>query len=220
MATTLKSVLERVVGAIEDEGQTTWVLADLVRYANDGQIDLLTRRPDLFVQYIEHPLVLGWRQTIPANATKLVDVHGNLAGDRRACTKTTRSLLDAQVSGWRAFRPVDAPDHFMFDERDVKQFDVFPPATANARLAIECTRMPAPAPIPAAEVILATLTGNVDVPDDMAVALHHYVAFRCFNEGSEDGNAMAARTHLAIYADILGVDIKATLALAPKANKP
>lgn len=218
MATTLKSVLENVVGMLEDDGLTTWTAQDLVRYVNDGQKDMVTRRPDLFTHSTDHALVAGWRQRIPADGIKLIDVHANAVDAHRACTQAKRSMLDAQLPRWRALAPVREVDHFMFDERDPAAFDVFPPAAVGAGLSIDYVRRPAAMAVPSAGAKLDDITGDVSVPDEMSVALQHYVAFRCFAEGGEDGNAQAAKNHISIYADTLGVEIQATLNVAPTSN--
>lgn len=215
MATTLKSVLENVVGMLEDDGMTTWTAQDLVRYVNDGQKDMVVRRPDLFVHSTDHNLVDGWRQRIPADGVKLMEVHANAVDAHRACTPAKRSMLDAQMPKWRAMTPTREVDHFMFDERDPASFDVFPPAALGAVLSIDYVRRPAAMTVPGPGTKIDDISGNVNVPDEMSVALQHYVAFRCFAEGSEDGNAQAAKNHISIYADILGVEIQATRNVAP-----
>lgn len=219
MAVSIKSVLERVVGMLEDETSVTWTLADLVRYANDGQTDMLVRRPDLFVASIEHPLVAGWRQNIPTDCTKLVEIDGNAVGTLRACTKTQRALLDAQVPGWRGMTQVLEPEHFMFDDREPQQFDVYPPAKVGARLFTRCVRRPTPIPAPAPSATLASLAGDIGIPDEMNVALQHYITARCYAEGGEDANLPLAEKHLSLYANTLGVEVEATRAVAPTNSK-
>jgi len=219
MAVTIRSVLERVVGMLEDETSTTWTLADLVRYANDGQNDMLVRRPDLFIASIEHALAAGWRQNIPTDCTKLVEIDGNAAGTFRSCTKIQRALLDAQVPGWRGMTQVLEPEHFMFDDREPQQFDVYPPAKLGARLFTRCVRRPTPIPAPAPGATLASLAGDIGVPDEMQGALQHYVAARCFGEGGESGNLVLAEKHIGLYANTLGVEIEATRAVAPTNTK-
>lgn len=204
---------------LEDETSTTWTLADLVRYANDGQTDMLVRRPDLFVASIEHPLVAGWRQNIPTDCTKLVEIDGNAAGTLRSCTKTQRALLDAQVPGWRGMAQVLEPEHFMFDDREPQQFDVYPPAKTGARLFTRCVRRPTPIPAPAPGATLASLSGDIGIPEEMSVALQHYITARCYAEGGEDANPVHAEKHLSLYANTLGVEIEATRAVAPTNSK-
>lgn len=216
MATTLKSVLERVVSTLVDEKLSTWTLADLVRYVNDGQRDIHVKRPDLFNVEYELGMVLGVRQSLPAAGSKLIDIAANATGARRPITRVERRLLDAQVPGWRAQEPSIELDHFLYDERQPKVFEVYPPASVGARVLIEYAAIPAELPIPGPSVTLASLTGDINVGDLQATALQHYVCYRCYAEGDENTNAARAQAFLQLFADALDIEIAATLAIAPK----
>jgi hypothetical protein len=215
MSTTLKSVLERVVGTLENDDLTTWTLQDLVRYGNDGARDMHVRRPDLFNVEQELTLVAGARQTLPAAGSKLINITHNTVGDKRAVTPVSRPLLDAQVPGWRSQSESLEIEHFMYDERQPKVFETYPPAKVGAKVQIEFASIPVDMPIPAAGVLLAALTGDVNVPDLQTVTLQHYICARCYAEGSEAGNMNQAQAFLSRYASDLGVEIQATKAVAP-----
>jgi hypothetical protein len=217
VATTIKSILERVVSALSDEGSVTWTLQDLVRYVNDGQRDMLVKRPDLFVVEVDHPLVMGVRQALPANGAKLLDIPCNTSG--LPITRVKRALLDAQAPGWRVLPGADEIDHFTYDEDQPKQFEVYPPAALGAAVRLEYSAVPADLPIPAAGVALADLGGNVNVPDLQATALHHYICFRCYAEGDENVNAERAQQFLALFSNLLDVEMVATTSSAPKNQK-
>lgn len=214
MATTLKSVLERVVGTLEDNGHDTWTLADLVRYLNDGQRDTHVKRPDLFVVEAEHVLAAGARQSLPAAGSKLIDLPANTSG--RPVTRIQRALLDAQVPGWRTQTAAAEIDHFMYDERQPRVFEVYPRAASGARVLLEYASIPADLPIPASGATLAGLAGDINVPDLQATALQHYICYRCYAEGDENTNAARAQGFLQLFADALDIEIAATLAIAPK----
>lgn len=215
MTTTLKSVLETVVGTLNDDKSVTWTLQDLVRYANDGAIDMHVRRPDLFNLDVDHELVAGAKQTLPAGGTKLINIPNNTVGDMLAVTIIKRPLLDAQLPGWRREPQSLEIQHFMYDERQPKVFETFPPAKVGARLQVEFAATPVDMPIPPANTSIASITGNINVPDPQRVALQHYITARCYAEGSESGNMQAAQAFLSLYASDLGVEIEATKAVAP-----
>lgn len=217
MATTIKSILERVVSTLSDEGSVTWTLQDLVRYLNDGQRDMLVKRPDLFVVEVDHPLVAGVGQALPANGAKLLDIPCNFSG--QPITRVKRALLDAQAPGWRALPGSDEIDHFMYDEDQPKSFGVYPPAALGAEVRLEYSAIPADLPIPDSAVTLATITGNVGVPDPQATALQHYICFRCYAEGDENVNAGRAQQFLGLFSNLLDVEMVATTTSAPRNEK-
>lgn len=215
MTTTLKSVLERVVGTLEDEGSDTWTLQDLVRYLNDGQRVMHVHRPDLFNVEADVALIAGVRQSLPSAGSKLINITHNTVGAMSSIARVERSLLDAQVRGWRSMRGAIEIQHFMYDERQPKVFEVYPPAAVGAGLRVEYASIPADLAIPAGDMLLASITGDINVPDLQATALQHYIAFRCWAEGSENSHAGMAQAHYAMFANELGIEIAATKSVKP-----
>ena len=220
MAKTLRSVLEKVIGTMENDGFTTWTLQDLVRYANDGALDIHVRRPDVFNIEADHALVAGARQILPTQGSKLIDISHNTVGDMRPVTLIGRALLDAQVPGWRRELPTTDIEHFMFDERQPKAFEVYPPAKVGARLWIKFASIPVDMTIPGENATLESIAGDINVPDLQSVALQHYICHRCYAEGSEAGNLASSQAFFTLYAADLGVEVNATKTVAPTTNKP
>lgn len=216
MAKTIKSVLERVVGTLNDDASVTWTLQDLVRYLNDGQMDMHVKRPDLFLLEVEQTLASGHRQTLPDGGSKLIDITANTLGDKSHITRVPRALLDAQSPGWRSMSPELEIAHFTYDERQPKVFEVYPPALSTSKVMLEYASVPADLPIPASGATLDSITGDINVPDLQATALQHYICFRCYAEGTQEGNGARAQGYLALFADALDVEIASTVAVAPK----
>ena len=60
------------------------------------------------------------------------------------------------------------------------------------------------------------MNGNVSVPDIYGNALQDYILYRAYTKDSEyAGNAQRAVAHYTAFANSLGIEIKATLAVAP-----
>lgn len=60
------------------------------------------------------------------------------------------------------------------------------------------------------------MTGNISVPDIYGNALHDYIMFRAYSKDSEyAGNAARAQAYYAVFANSLGIEVKATVAVAP-----
>lgn len=219
MSTTIKSILERVVGTLNDDISTTWTLQDLVRYLNDGQRDMHVWRPDLFHVEVEHTLAAGVKQALPASGSKLIDILANAAGTFQPVTRIQRALLDAQVRGWRASTPALEIDHFTYDERQPLVFEVYPPALDTSKVMLEYASVPAECPLPALNTVLESVTGDINVPDLQGTALQHYICFRCYAEGSEPGNAARAQAYVALFAEVLGIELASIAAVSPTNSK-
>lgn len=218
MPMTLRSLIETVSVQLSDVGLVAWTIRDLVGYVNDGQRDMQTMRPDLFVRNISHPLVTGYRQTIPADGTHLMKIHGNTAGKRRAVTKVDMALLDQLMRDWRSMTPMVEIVHYMHDVRERRVFDVYPPARLGASLDLEYSQRPTDFALPAPGTLPSALTGNLAVPDEQFTALQYYVLFRAFAQGTEEGHAARSAAAYSMFKNELGVDTQAAVAVAPTAT--
>ena len=215
-----QSILQVVARDIGDEACIRWTTGDLVAYFNDGQRDIVTHRPDARNVAANLSLVAGAKQTLPTGGEKLIDVlHNNTANSKRAITKTDRKLLDAQVRGWRGLTGSAEIQHFMYDEREPKAFEVYPPAAVGAIVAIEYVAMPTDIVTPAPGSTTAAITGNMSLPDLFANALRNYVFFRCYSKNTE----FSASPNLAVafyqaYANDIGIEAKGTASVSPNAQ--
>lgn len=215
MSTTAQSIIKSVAGTLGDITSGRWTVDRLVRYLNDGQRQMLIDRPDAFNVSVSHALVAGYRQSLPAGGEKLIDVVSNTAGRKSAVTRASAALLDAQVRGWRSMPGTLEIQHFTYDERDPKRFDVYPPAALGASLEIEYAAMPVAIAEPAAYQTYTAVTGNITASDLFANALADYVLYRCHAEQSEEAQPARAMAHYGAYASALGIEAKATAAVAP-----
>lgn len=218
MPTTLKSTLEKIVVTLNDLKSTSYTLQSLVGWVNDGQRDIHVKRRDLFNVEIEHPLVAGVRQALPANSSALIDIPSNATGGYGPVTRVQRSLLDAQAPGWRARAGSLEIDHFMYDERNARLFDVYPPAIAGSIVLLNHASVPADLAIPAVGTTLATLlnTINVNVSDLLSTALQHYVCFRALSVGTESVELERAQAQFTMYTNSLHTEIASLRELAPR----
>jgi hypothetical protein len=130
-----------------------------------------------------------------------------------------REILDAQSPGWHNLSGVTEIVHFMFDPRDPKVFYVYPPAAASgASVDLVYSALPTDIAEPAAGTDFAAVSGNISVPDIYSNALQDYVLYRAYTKDSQyAGNEARAQARYAAFANALGIEIKATVAVAPSA---
>ena len=107
----------------------------------------------------------------------------------------------------------------MYDPVEPKSFDVYPPAAVGASLEIEYAARPTDIPVQAAGATHTAVTGNMSIGDLFANALQDYILYRCHSEATAQAQPARAQAHYAAYANALGVELKATVALAG-ANTP
>ena len=212
-----QSIIRRCVETLQDNTSIRWPVAELVRYLNDAQREVILYRPDAAVTNAPVTLVAGSRQSLPSGGTKLVEVVRNSTGTKRAVRMVNREILDAQLPGWHAQTGVTEVLHYMYDPREPRVFYVYPPAAASGA-SVEVTYASVPADIaePADGALYTAVSGNIGVPDIYGNAVQDYVLYRAYTKDSEyAGNAARAQAHYAAFANALGVEVKATVAVAP-----
>lgn len=207
MATPASTILGRARTTLQDADAVRWSAAELRDWLNAGQREILVVRPDACNLGAEFTCAAGVRQQLPSNGVKLIGVTHNTNGIKRAVTACSRDVLDAQVPGWRAAAARDQVIHFMFDEREPRYFDVYPPASTGNKLFINYAATP---------VDLTSDAQNINVGDVWANALLDYVLFRAFSKDAEAaGMGERALAHLAAFNTACGVEVKATTSVSP-----
>lgn len=212
-----QSIIRRCVETLQDNTSIRWPVSELVRYLNDAQREVILYRPDAAVTNASVPLVTGSRQNLPVGGTKLVEVVRNSAGTKRAVRMVNREILDAQLPGWYAQPGVTEILHYMYDPREPRVFYVYPPAAAmGAAVDLSYASLPADIAEPSDGALYTSVTGNLGVPDIYGNAVQDYVLYRAYAKDSEyAGNAARAQAHYGAFVNALGVEVKATVAVAP-----
>lgn len=218
MAIPAQHIIRRCVDTLQDSTSVRWPVAELVRYLNDGQREIVLHRPDAGLSSATITCVAGTKQAIPPNGSKLIEVVRNAkpGGTFRAVRMINKEILDAQIPNWHTAAPQDEVLHFMYDVRDPKVFYVYPPATTSTRLDITYSAYPTDIAEPPDGATYTAVTGDISVSDIYANALQDYILYRAYMKDSEyAGNAQRAQAHYAAFVNALGVEVKATVAVAP-----
>ena len=216
MPISAQSVIRRATDVLQDPTSIRWPVAELVRYLNDGQREVALYRPDSMGTTATVTCVAGTKQALPTNGAKLIDVVRNAAGTKKAVRLTNREILDAQTPGWHNLPSSVDVLHYMYDPRDPRVFYVYPPATTSAQLDIVYAAYPTDITEPADGALYTAVTGSISLPDIYGNALQDYILYRAYTKDSEyAGNTARAQAHYAAFANALGVEIKATVAVGP-----
>lgn len=210
-----QSLIRRCVETLQDPTSVRWPISELVRYLNDGQREVVLYRPDSMVTSTTRTLTTGTRQTLP-NGSKLIEVVRNTGGTKRAVRMVNREILDAQTPGWHNLTGSTDIMHYMYDPRDPTVFYVYPPAATGASVEIVYAAYPADIVEPADGALYTAVSGNISLPDIYGNAIQDYILYRAYSKDSEyAGNAQRAQAHYAAFSNVLGIEIKATVAVAP-----
>jgi hypothetical protein len=218
MAIAAQSVIRRVIDTLQDNTSVRWPVNELVRYLNDGQREVILNRPDAMVTNATLTCVAGSKQALPSNGAKLIEVVRNAAAGstKRAVRMVNREILDAQTPNWHNLTGTLETLHFMYDPRDPRVFYVYPPALTTTQLDIVYSAYPTDITEPADGAVYTAVTGNISLPDIFGNVLQDYILYRAFSKDSEyAGNSQRAQNHYAAFASALGIEVQATVGVAP-----
>ena len=214
MAIPASTIIADVQRILNDEAGVRMPASQLVPLMNQAQRDIMTARPDTTAVISPLSLVDGWKQTVPANAYLLIDIHSNTASPFANITKVDLALLDASEPGWRNRAQSSTIKHFMHDLRNPRTFWVYPPAVAGTQVEFEASTYPDDIAAPTAPGDTAdTVAGNISLNDEWQTALFcltaHY-AYLTDLEGVNNQNLAVA--YLQRASAILGTQIQTAAA--------
>lgn len=216
MPLTAQSIIQRVAVTLNDQESVRWTVPELCRYFNDGQRDILVQRPDSRNLRVMHALTAGSRQTLPADGEKLIDINANSTGSRRSVTLIDRRLLDSQLPNWRSSTGSLEVYHYMYDWREPRTFEVYPPALLGASVDLEYSARPTDIPVPAEGTTFTAVTGTLDFPDLFGNAMANYILARCHSKDAAfAGGAQMAAAFYAAYINDLGQEARGTSTTQP-----
>lgn len=216
MTTTARSIIANAIIELQDDTNVRWTIAELCTYFNDGQKAIAMARPDSMVKTATVALIVGSRQTLPADGVKLIDIPRNTSGTKRAVRMVNREILDAQVPGWHGLTGVTEIKHFTHDMREPLVFYTYPPAALGASLEVTYGSKATDITVPAAGAVITDVNGDMSLPDQYANPMRDYILFRAYCKDTEyTANAGRADKHLALFAEQLGIELAAARMVAP-----
>lgn len=204
------AIIDRVTIILQDETNVRWPRAELLKWLNDSQREIVLARPDSLAENATITLVAGSKQSIPNTAIQLLDVVRNVNG--RSIRLVPRSIMDAQQPDWHQQTQSAVIKHYMFDARDPKHFYVYPPASSGAQ--VEAIYSTAPADV-------ASEANAISLNDVYANAMTDYILYRAYLKDADyAGNAQRAAAHYSAFAQSIQAKTQTDLSVSPNAAKP
>lgn len=177
---TSNEILQRVNKLLNDTGYVRWPKDELLNYLNDAQRAIVLRRPDSFCADIDDfACVAGTKQSLPADALRLIDVPRNASG-RAIKGPYDRSVLDDNYPEWYAGNTADVAELFIYDERNPKTFYVYPGVVDATELTVVYSKAPQAITMEDSE------SNTVIALDDIYVnAIIEWVLYRAYMKDAE-----------------------------------
>ena len=223
MALTGTNLLSRIEYILQDTTSFRWPEAELLRYINDAQREIVNYRPESSAKTDNVQLVTGTKQTLPTDGLRLIKVTRNMsdasggATGKRAVRIVNVDILNTQEPDWND--PTVSGDaqhgtvvkHYIFDEDDPKNYYVYPGVNGNAYLEIVYSKVPTD---------LSSGSSNLDIDDIYGNAVIDYVLFRAYQKDSEyAGNAQRSATHYQLFLQCIGQGMQAQEMVSPNNDR-
>jgi hypothetical protein len=202
-------VIGKATAILQDVGDVRISAADKLGAFNSAQRLVVTIRPDAKTTRGLITLVDGPHQTIPASGLRLIKLVRNETG--RAVSLISEEQLSEFDPSWYTGAAA-AAKHYLFDPLEPKAFDVYPPATAGAKVHAVWSVLPTDA---------ATVASNVDLDDIYEMPLVHLTCYCLYlRDGQEVRNDELARMHLQAATLILTGKTGADARTDPATSQP
>jgi hypothetical protein len=197
VATKVRSILNRAAALLNDEEHVRWEESELLEWLNDGQ-RVVAKGPgtDVYVLRDNISATAGTVQTLPEDAIRLVDVVKNVS-DGSAIYQSDYATVDVLSSSWRA-ATAGAAEVFFYDERNSKQFEVYPPQSGGETIEVVYNARPGD----------ATINGTIAISDMYADSLIDYVVYRGLSKDTEDSSPDMSRAQIFYRAFLIGIGYK------------
>jgi hypothetical protein len=208
MAATAQDIITRAADLLFDQANVRWPVAELLRWINDAQREIVGLRPDLGAKVAAVTLVAGVKQTLPADGIRLLDVTRNVNGPGIRITQMEN--LTAYNPAWANDTASSTVRNYMFDERTPTVFWVYPPATAGAQVEVSYLAMP-----PA----ITTASDTLGVPETFFNPVLDYVLFRAMSKDAEAGSLSSrASLYLQAFNSYFGDKMQVDAVTSPNAE--
>lgn len=211
-----QELVDIVQDQLNDPDGRVWSTSDLVDYLNAGIRQILIHRPDEYTEYEVIALVSGTKQSLPADARRLLDVVRNMGTDQSTpgtrVQMVSKQSLDLFKRDWHVSNTSTWQEEVwnaVYDEREPDKFWVSPPSDGNGSLEILVSKIPDP-------ITETTLTVDFPLNDTYANPVMEWMMYLAHNkEYDSQASAQEALQHMQTFARMLGLKFGVDIAFSP-----
>jgi hypothetical protein len=213
------NLLSRIKDTLQDTTSVRWPEAELIRYINDAQREIVNFRPESSATTTNVQLTTGTKQSLPSAGLRLIKVVRNMsaaggsATGKRAIRIVNPDILNTQEPDWHD--PTVSGDaahttivkHYMFDEDDPRNYYVYPGVAGNAFVEVVYSASPTD---------LSDTSSTIGVDDIYANAIVDFVLYRAYMKDAEyAGNAQRASNHYQLFTGSISQGVQSSTLLDP-----
>lgn len=219
---TINDLIGKFQYVTQDEG-VRWTQSEALGWLNEAYQQIVILRPDAGATSAVVTLAEGYRQRLDdADSINLPDAHMILdvtatAGKRpRSVRQSQLAVIDGLMPDWRRGRPTAQLERWVFDDRNPREFVVYPPAATGTQVEIVYSQAPEPHD-PAANNVLDEA---IKMPSAYEPAILDYLLYRAYSKDADSqANANRATAHYQAFATGIGGKSKSDTQASPS-NQP
>lgn len=223
MALTGTNLIARIQDTLQDTTSVRWPEAELLRYINDAQREIVNFKPETSATHANVALDTGTEQSLPSGGLRLIKVIRNVASTasdaagKRAIRIVDLDILNTQEPDWHdatvtgnAAHGTEVK-HYAFDPDDPKKYYVYPGVSGSAYVEVVYS---------AAPTDLSAASDSISVDDIYGNAIIDFVLYKAYLKDSEyAGNAQRANTHYSLFTNSLSAGSNAQRLVDPNIDK-
>ena len=213
----VKDLIDKAEEILQDTTNVKWSQQSLLDYVNDAQREIVLIRPDANVSNEQFTLAQSAKQTLPADALRLLSLYKNASPTTKTIQNIQKKVLDDTVSDWYGTTG-NFVEYYVYDERDPKHFYVYPhPSGGGHKAAIVFSFAPDKINIPN----FSTSTTVIGLDDIYANAIFDYMLYRAYQKDTESASDLNRATlFLQSFQHSMGIKSQADTASSPKPSTP
>ena len=210
------NLLDRIRDTLQDTTSVRWTEAELLRYINDAQREIVNFRPESSATTTNVQLVTGTKQTLPSGGLRLIKITRNMsdasggATGKRAIRLVNVDILNTQEPDWHdgtISTHGTTVKHYVFDDDDPRNYYVYPGVSGNAYVEIVYS---------AAPTDLSAASSTISIDDIYGNAIIDFVLYKAYLKDAEyAGNQQRASTHYQLFTASIGQGNQAQMLLDP-----
>lgn len=207
------TLIERAQSMLVDVSGRRWSKADLLSYLNSGISQVILHRPDAFAEVMNLVCVADSRQTLPANALRLLDVNRN-KDSSAPIVRTERDYMDNNIPRWHTVAADPDIEFYIYDERYPKQVYLYPKPALGHEIEIVASTVPDP-------IVITDFDASAEVipiDDIYQNPLLDWMLYRAYAKDTAAASLQRSQAHFQAFFGALGAKNQVDTTLSPGAN--
>jgi len=217
-------VISRVEAILQDTN-IRWPRVELQKWLNESYLSIVLMRPDANAKCATFTCAAGTKQELTASsggfpsALRLLDITRNVlsSSNKKVVRVVSRSVLDDQRPSWHSETQTTNIQHYTYDNRQPKQFYVYPPATSTAELEVIYADAPGSHSLTESQLDPAGSQADVILLDDIYLSpITDWILYRAYSKDAEYGaNEQRAASSFQTFNAAIGAKNQVDAAVTP-----